>query len=121
MRRRPEESGQATVEIALMVPIVVLLVLLVLQAGMAVRDRLVVLQATRVAARAVIVEPTPAAAAAAVSASGAPDRIVVSVSGELAPGGMATVTATMPATAVPLVGRVVVGDQVAERLVVRVE
>jgi Flp pilus assembly protein TadG len=118
---RSRESGQATVEVALMIPVVVLLVLLVLQAGMAVRDRLVVLQATRVAARAVIVEPTRAAASAAVTASGAPDRVSVSLSGDLDPGGLATVTATMPASAVPLVGRVVAGEQVSERLVVRIE
>ena len=104
-----------------MVPVVVLLVLLVLQAGMVVRDRLVVLQAARVAARAVIVEPTRAAAADAVRSSGAPDQVAVSLSGELGPGGLVTVTATMPSTAVPLVGRVVAGDQVSERLVVRIE
>lgn len=121
MTPRSRDSGQATVEVALLIPVVVVLALLVVQAGLAVRDRLVVLQAVRVAARAVMVEPSRSSAAAAVAASGAPDRVSVSVSGALVPGEMVTVTAAMPATAVPLVGRVVTGDRVSERLVVRIE
>ena len=115
------QRGQASVELALVMPVVVLLLLLVLQAGLAVRDRLVVLHATRAAARAVIVDPTSAAARSALSSTGTGRGATVSLGGELRPGGLATVTVTMEPTAVPLVGRVIAGHAVTERVTVMVE
>lgn len=116
-----DQRGQASVELALVLPAVVLLLLLALQVGLVVRDRLVVLHAVRTAARAVIVDPTPSAARDAVSRSGAGRRTTVSLSGDLGPGGYATVTVSMQPTSVPIVGRVLGGSPVTERLTVLVE
>lgn len=120
MRRRRAESGQATVEMALLLPLVVTLLLVVLQAGLLVRDHLVVLHATRSAGRALIVEPAASAARAAVAASGAP-RATVAVDGRLQPGELVTVTVSTAPTLVPIVGRAVSGRRISERLTVQVE
>lgn len=120
MRRRRAERAQSTVEFAALLPIGVLLVLLVLQAGLALRDRLVVQHAVRVAARAVIVEPNESAALAALARAGL-GSARASIAGELTPGGLAEVTVTMPPTVVPLVGRVVAGQVLRDSLTVMVE
>lgn len=49
---RPKEGGQATVELALVLPLLVLGLLAVLQVGLVVRDQLGVVHAAREAARA---------------------------------------------------------------------
>ena len=73
-------GGQATVELALGFPVVLLGVLLVLQIALVARDQLLVTHATREAARAAAVEPrTGAARAGALRSSTAldPDRVEV--------------------------------------------
>jgi Flp pilus assembly protein TadG len=59
------QSGQATVELALVLPLVIFLVLAVLQAALVVRDYVATVHAAREAARAASVDPDPAAAAEA--------------------------------------------------------
>ncbi len=112
--------GQATVELALVLPVVAVLLLLVLQVGLLARDRVLAVHAARVAARAVAVEPDVAAARQALRQVG-DDRFRVVLSGELTPGGTATVTVTARPTALPIIGRVLGGAEVSERLSVRVE
>jgi Flp pilus assembly pilin Flp len=63
-RRRPGwragvERGQATVEFALILPVVVVLLLAVVQVGQVVRYRVVVVHTAREVARAAAVAPTP--------------------------------------------------------------
>lgn len=53
------QRGQATVELALVVPVVVVLVLMVVQVGQLVRDRVVVVHTAREVARAAAVSSTP--------------------------------------------------------------
>ena len=55
MRRARGSIGQSTVEFALVLPLVVLLVLFVVQGGLIVRDQLLVSHAAREAARAAAV------------------------------------------------------------------
>jgi hypothetical protein len=59
MREHGRESGQSTVEFALVLPLVVLAVLAVIQVGLVVRDHVAVVHAAREAARAASVDPDP--------------------------------------------------------------
>lgn len=79
MNRAREDGGQATVELALVLPLVCLLLLAVVQVGLVVHAQLVVVHAAREGARAAAVDEHPLAAQVAVVA-GAPldqDRVVV--------------------------------------------
>lgn len=61
---RRGDRGQSTVELALLLPLVAILILLVLQFGLVLRDQLMVVHAAREAARAAAVtegDPAPAA------------------------------------------------------------
>lgn len=61
---RRGDRGQSTVELALLLPLVAILILLVLQFGLVIRDQLMVVHAAREAARAAAVtdgDPTAAA------------------------------------------------------------
>ena len=116
------ERGQASVELALVLPVVVVLLLAVLQAGVLVRDRLATVHAARVAARAVIVDPTPTAAAAALEAAGGrAGDATAQVGGERRAGGYATVTVRLTPARLPIVGRVVGATVLTETLTVLVE
>jgi hypothetical protein len=57
--------GQATVELALVLPLVVFALLAILQVGLVVRDQVAVVHAAREAARAASVDPDPSRAVGA--------------------------------------------------------
>lgn len=59
------ESGQATVEFAFLLPLALAVLLLIVQAGLVVRDQVAVVHAAREAARAAAVDPNPRRAEAA--------------------------------------------------------
>jgi Flp pilus assembly protein TadG len=104
---RWNERGQATVEAALVLPLVVTLLLAVVQVGLLVRAEVLVTHAAREAARAAAVDADPQAAARAASASTALDssRMTVHVQGRSGPGSRVEVEVTYVApTDVPLVG-----------------
>lgn len=116
------DRGQATVELALVLPIVVLLLLVTIQAAVLVRDRIMLVNAARAAGRAVIVSPRIEAANEALQLHGRElSAASVVLDGQTTSGGLATVTLRMPATRVPVVGRVVAGVTLEESLTVRVE
>lgn len=101
------DGGQSSVELALLLPVVVLLVLAILQVGVIARDVVLVTHAAREAARAAAVDPDPAAARAAAgrSSSLAADRMAIAVSPRGEPGTSVSVTVTYrAATSVPIVG-----------------
>jgi len=112
-RRPRDDAGQASVELALLLPVVLLLVLVVLQIGLVGRDVVRVTHASREAARAAATDDDPRAALAAAIASSDldPERVEVEVVGREGPGSRVTVTVRYRApTAVPLVGGLV-GDR----------
>lgn len=106
-RGRHRERGQATVELALVLPLAVLMALIVVQLGVVAKDLLLVHHAAREAARAAAVEPTQAAARAAAvgSTSLDPGRVSVSLEGGGSTGDRTTAIVVYRApTSVPLIG-----------------
>ena len=87
MRRRicrSDASGQATVEAALVLPFIVMLLLAVVQVGLLARDQVLVTHAAREAARAAAVNPDRGAVVDAAHESTAldADRMTVDVVGQ---------------------------------------
>ncbi len=124
MRPDRSETGQATVELVLSLPVIVALVLTAIQIGLVARDRVVVGHVAREAARSAAVDPDPAAvAAAARSASGLdPDRLTVDLGPERSPGDRLTVGVVYRSpTDVPLVGVLLPDARLAAEVTVRVE
>jgi hypothetical protein len=121
MTGRRAERAQATVELAVLLPFLVLAALLVVQVALVGRDRLLVVHAARAAGRAVVVEPSVDAARLAVEPIlGADRRPSVTVHGDLRPGGLAEVRVSAAAQLLPVFSRL--GPvRVGERLTVRVE
>ena len=117
LRTNPRgEEGQSTVELALVLPLVVVVLLAVVQVGLVVRDQVLVVHAAREAAREAAVQPAAdAARQAALAGSGLDgERLDVDVSGRGAAGSRvrAQVRYRTP-TRVPLVGAAV-GDLTLE-------
>jgi Flp pilus assembly protein TadG len=106
------DEGQASVELALVLPLVVVLLLAVVQVGLVVRDQILVVHAAREAAREAAVDPAADAPRRAALASSTldPDRLTVTSTGRGAAGSRVRVEVSYRApTALPLVGAAV-GD-----------
>lgn len=124
MRREREDGGQAAVELALVLPLVVLVLLALVQAGLVVRDQILVVHAAREAVRQAAVDPsTDAARQAALAGSSLPaDRLTVAVEGRGAPGSKVTVRVSLGGvTRLPLVGEAVAGVTLRAHATMRVE
>ncbi len=107
MRRGSGDGGQAAVELALVLPLVVTVLLVVVQVGLVIRDQILVVHAAREAAREAAVDPgADAPKRAALEGSGlAADRLTVTSAGRGAAGSRVRVEVRYRApTAVPLVG-----------------
>lgn len=118
------DRGQSTVEVALLLPFVALLLLAVVQVGLVVRDQVLVVHAAREAARAAAVDAADSAArdAAASAADLSPARLIVEVSGRGEAGSrLEVVVRYRSATAVPLVGHLVGDVELTGRATMRVE
>ena len=114
------EQGQATVELALLLPLLALVTLAVVQVGLVARDRVALTHVAREAARAAVVDPSPGRVrAAAVRASSLdPRRLRVVVRGDVD----VTVEVTYRSpTDVPLIGRLVGDVTFTERFSGRAE
>ena len=112
MRRERGDGGQASVELALVLPLVVLLLLAVAQVGLLVRDQILVVHAAREAAREAAVDASPEAPRRAALASSTLDdsRLTVTSAGRGPAGSRVRVeVAYRTSAAVPLVGAAV-GD-----------
>jgi Flp pilus assembly protein TadG len=110
-RRSPgRDAGQATVELALVLPLVASLLLAIIQAGVLARDQLLVTHAAREAVRAAAVDDDPAAARRAAEQAGplAADRLDTEVDERGQVGGRVKVVVRYHApTRIPLVGALV--------------
>jgi Flp pilus assembly protein TadG len=119
-----DERGQATVELALLLPIVAVLLLGTLQVALIARDQVLVTHAAREAARVAAVDPGPGAPLAAALAA-APldrDRLKVQVSGRGPAGSRVTVVVTYRAlTRVPIIGALLRDPVLTARATMRVE
>jgi hypothetical protein len=104
---RTADGGQASVEVALALPLVVFLLFALVQGGLLVRDHILATHAAREAARAAALQDDPQVIERAATRAGPldPDRLRVDVSGREGPGSLLTVTIAYRApTHVPLVG-----------------
>jgi Flp pilus assembly protein TadG len=114
------EQGQATVELALVLPVLVLALLAVLQVALVVRDHVSVVHAAREAARAASVHTDPASAARA--AHRTLPGAHVEVGPRPAVGEPITVDVTYTSrTKLPLVGPLFPDPELHARVVMRVE
>lgn len=125
-RRQPRraEAGQATVELALALPLVAVLLLALVQVGLVVRAHVLVGHAVREAARAAAVDPDPDAAIEAAAAAGGldPERMTVSTRGRGGPGTRVTVVVRYQVpTDVALIGRFVADLELTAEAAMRVE
>ncbi|MFL6205180.1 MAG: TadE/TadG family type IV pilus assembly protein [Acidimicrobiales bacterium] len=123
-RREGRDGGQATVELALLLPVLAVLLLLILQIGLLGRDLVLVSHASREAARAAAVDPDPGAALAAARRAGGldADRLTVDVGARGGAGTVVEVTVTYrAATDVPLVGALLGDRTIRSATTMRVE
>lgn len=122
MSRRREDGGQATVELALVLPLVCLLFLALVQVGVVVYTQLVVVHAAREGVRAAAVDPNPAAPAAAVYGGAPLDPLRTGVIASDAGGGRVRVQVRHElATDVPLIGALIGDIDLSASAVMRVE
>ena len=118
------DGGQATVELALLLPVVGVLLLAVLQMGLLARDVVLVTHASREAARAAATDPSPRAAHAAAAASSGldPRRLVVTLRGRAGPGSRVEAEVAYRAhLEIPLIGALIGDRTIRSRATMRVE
>lgn len=126
-RRRPlGDAGQASVELALLLPVVILLLLAVLQVGLVARDVVLVTHAAREAARAAATDPRASVARAAALASSGLDparvEVTIAVTGTGATDRRVRVeVAYRLPSSVPLVGRLAADRTIRTIATMRVE
>ena len=123
-RQRDGQAGQATVELAILLPLVALAVLAVVQVALVVRGQLVVTHAAREGVRAASRGSSDAAVTVAVVESGLDaDRTSVDIDRTEADGhSLVTVTVRHElATDVPLVGLLIPDIALEDALTMRVE
>ncbi len=116
MSREHGGEGQAAVELALVLPLVVVVLLVVVQVGLIARDQILVVHAAREAAReaAVDADADVPRRAAATGSGLADDRLSVTSTGRGAPGSRVRIEIRYRApTGVPLIGAAV-GDVTLE-------
>jgi hypothetical protein len=113
--QRHRERGQATVELALVLPIIAVLAMALLDVGLLLRDSVLCVHAAREAARAQAVGEDPVTAARRRSGLGA--ALIVN-----ADSGSGSVTVELPlAGRLPVLGRLAGGSRLRERATMRIE
>jgi Flp pilus assembly protein TadG len=118
------DEGQATVELALLLPVVAILLLAVLQVAVVARDAVLVTHAAREAARAGAVDASPAAAAAAARSSSGldPARLAVRTTRHGGAGGRVQVDIWYRSpTDLPIVGALIGDPLLTATVTMRIE
>jgi TadE-like protein len=118
------DGGQATVELALVLPLVAVLLLGLVQVAIVARDQVLVAHAAREAARAAAVDGDPDVAKGAAERAGplAADRLTVAVSGRDGVGSrVRVVVGYREPLRLPLIGEVVRGLELRSEATMRVE
>lgn len=118
---RGPEAGQSTVEFALVLPLVLILILALLQVGVLVRDQIMVLGAAREGVREAIVTPDQGAIAAAAGDAAPGLKLNVRVSRGTRRGEPAKVDVSTNPAKMPLVGRIVDGMTLKSSAIMRIE
>lgn len=123
INRVREQRGQSSVELALALPFLLILVLFVVQVGLVVEARILVTHAAREGARAVAVDPGVDVEAAVLAATPLdPVRLEVEVVGSLVAGTEVTVRVRYSvATNTPLVGALMGDVEVEAQVTMLVE
>lgn len=125
MRSAATQRGQATVELALLLPLVVALCVAVIAAGLVARDQIALSHVAREAARAAAVDPDPAAVRRAASLASNLDRSRLATTVSVSGGGrdrLATVRLSYrPGGGVPVVGWLMARVSLSEEFTVAVE
>ena len=116
-------GGQASVELVLVLPLVALLLLALLQAGLLLRDQLLVVQAAREGAREAAVSPWRERIEAAVrrATPGLDGGLEIRVERGLRAGDLTTVAVSASPAHVPMVGRMLGGHRLEASATMRVE
>lgn len=125
MTARRGDQGQSTVEFALVLPLVVLVVLFIVQAGLVVRDQLFVSHAAREAARAAAVSDSdrPSAATMAARQGENLDAERVSATTTMVDGdaSVRVLISYRSITGIPIIGSLVPDIDLESTVVMRVE
>ena len=121
-----DERGQAATELALVLPLLVLLLLTVVQVTLVARDQVLVVHAAREAAREAAVDPRPSAVRQAVGRAGGGglqlDRLDIKTTQSGGAPSMVTVRVVhRTATDVPLIGTLVPDVEVRAKAAMRRE
>ena len=123
-RSRLDERGQATVELALLLPLVATLLIGIVQLALVARDHTLVTHAAREAVRAAAVSDDPAAPQRAAEAAGplAPERVRVEI-GDRGPVGSAVTAVVRYASpiGIPVIGAFLDDVDLEARATMRVE
>lgn len=120
--KQRSQRGQATVEFALLLPVVVILLLVVIQVVLFARDTSTTIHSTQLVARAVMLEPEVGTAQRVVQQlGGAVGNADVVINGRLQPGEIVEVVIVVQPTRVPIVGMMLRGHQIEERLTFLIE
>ncbi len=125
MTTRRGDQGQSTVEFALVLPLVVLVVLFIVQAGLVVRDQLLVSHAAREAARAASVSDNDRLGAATMAARQAgnlaADRVSATTTMVDGDASVRVLISYRSITGIPIIGSLVPDIDLESAVVMRVE
>lgn len=115
-----QENGQATVEIALLIPVLALFLLLIIQVSLVVREHVLVTQASRAAARELSVNSNASAAITAAHLASPGSHVSFSRPNKVGQYLNVTVTDRVESS-LPFIGVVFPDVNVSSRSVMRVE